>query len=236
MRRCRPHQDHAPLHLTCRLNSSSCSIHRYSAKGSSSGLNWLLSMTSLPEVRLWVVVPKLGSFMSTGPGGGGLWKVETVKLRAADTYDVIMASTASKTKKNTTITAIPRGSTVSQERGQIHGKAAEMRPTTFWGVKLPAQVIWSTAENRGSICNGRAALVCLHDTRHSALISDWLSSVLRSGSARWRKKNVNNRGRASATSRLRSVYSSQAVSLHSPARTTRTSKQQLLTNTNHTKI
>lgn len=64
-------------------------------------------------------------------GGGGLWKVETVKLRAADTYDVIMASTASKTKKNTTITAILRGSTVTQERGQIHGKAAEMRPTTF---------------------------------------------------------------------------------------------------------
>lgn len=76
MRRCRPHQDHAPLHLTCRLNSSSCSIHRYSAKGSSSGLNWLLSMTSLPEVRLWVVVPKLGSFMSTGPGVGvcGRWR------------------------------------------------------------------------------------------------------------------------------------------------------------------
>lgn len=53
--------------LTCLLNSSSFSIHMYSANGSSSEPNWLLRTTSPVPVGV-DVVPMVGSFMSLRTG------------------------------------------------------------------------------------------------------------------------------------------------------------------------
>ena len=50
--------------LTCLLNSSSFSIHMYSANGFSSELNWFIRITSLLIVMLVLTLLSLGSFMS----------------------------------------------------------------------------------------------------------------------------------------------------------------------------
>lgn len=62
-----PGRNQRVLLLTCLLNSSSFSIHMYSANGSSSEPNWLLRTTSPVPIGA-AVVPMVGSFMSLRGG------------------------------------------------------------------------------------------------------------------------------------------------------------------------